>query len=126
MGTIDRHDRHHTIVLEDRRPSVIAHDPYAHAYARTYHPRHHWAHFHPRGHWFATWGINSWEPVSNVTCEAANEYTGELYPVTASRRAGEWDDASINAMLDQALDECARDAGAGRCVPVSQQACTYD
>ena len=123
IGTME-HGRH-GLVYERRAPEAIARDPYVHRYAREYHPVHRWNHLHPYGRagWLGVFGIRSWDRVSTITCEAANQATGELYPVTA-QRAGVWNDPTVDNVLAQALDECAADAGANECVPV-QPACSY-
>ncbi len=118
-----RYERHGQ-VYEYRSPGVIARDPYAHAWQHGYRPHHDWEHFHAgRGGWFSLWGIPSWNVVSTVTCEAANEQTGELYPVTATNVGG-WNDAQVNSVLDQALDECAAEAGDQVCAPATPS-CSY-
>jgi hypothetical protein len=120
-----QHGNRRTTIFERRAPAIIARDPQAHTYARDYHVRHNWATYHAsRGGWFGVFGIRTWAPVHAVTCEAANAQTGELYPVTANRASVGWSDAAINGVLDQALDECAADAGANVCVAASP-ACTY-
>jgi hypothetical protein len=120
-----RHGERHATIYERRQPAIIARDSHAHAYARDYHVRNNWAPYHvQRGGWFGVFGIRSWAPVQTVTCEAANEQTGELYPVTANRASVGWNDGAVNGVLDQALDECAADAGANVCVAASP-ACTY-
>ena len=116
-----RYERHHQ-VYEYRHPRVIAHDRYARPWRNEYRAAHEWNHFHPRYGWAASWGIGSWNMVSSVTCEAANEETGELFPVTANN-AG-WSDAQVNLVLDQALDECAAASGANVCVPATP-ACSF-
>ena len=116
-------DERHSIVYEHRAPQVIAHDRYAHEWRRNYRPEHEWRHFYPVGGWIGLWGIGNWNTVSAVTCEAADERTGELYPVTANAVNG-WNDTAVNSVLEQALDECAAAAGADVCVPV-QPACTF-
>ena len=116
-------DERHAIVFEHRAPQIVAHDRWARAWHRDYRPHHAWRHFYPEGGWAALWGISAWNMVSGVTCEAANEQTGELYPVTANR-VFSWNDAAVNSVLEQALDECAAAAGADVCVP-AQPACSF-
>jgi hypothetical protein len=118
-----RRDEPHAIVYEHRAPQVIAHDRFARTWHRGYRPRYAWRHFYPAGGWAPLWGISAWNMVSGVTCEAANEQTGELFPVTANGVAG-WNNAAVDSVLDQALDECAAYAGAGVCVP-AQPACSF-
>jgi len=59
-----------------------------------------------------------------VTCEAANEETGELFPVSEDRDERPWDDDTVNAVLDQALDDCAQEGAEGACVPATPS-CTF-
>jgi hypothetical protein len=113
----------HPIVYDHRGPDVIRGDRYVHDWHRGYRAAHDWGHFYPYGGWGAMWGINSYAVVSGVTCEAADEQTGELYPVTANSVTG-WSDAAVNSVLGQALDECAAYAGPDACVP-AQPACSY-
>jgi len=116
-------EEHHAIIIEHRPPQIVAHDRYALAWQRNYRPRYAWHHFRPEGCWAAQWGITGWDMVSGVTCEAANEQTGELFPVTANRVFA-WNNAAVDSVLDQALDECAAAAGAQICVP-AQPACSF-
>jgi hypothetical protein len=112
-------------VIYERRPiSVIRRDPYVIRYDVSYRPRHTWHYYHPTNGWSVTWGLRSWNVVSTVTCEAANEMTGELYPVVADRSTLAWSDQTVNSVLEQALDNCAYDGGPDVCVPV-EPACTY-
>lgn len=106
------------IVFERRQPWAVARDPHARVHVRGYRPHYAWGAFHPNGGWFSAWRVNRWSAISTVTCEAANVQTGELYPVVSHDVRG-WNDANVNAMLDQALDECAMDAGEQACVPTS-------
>jgi hypothetical protein len=112
-------DERHTVVVEHRPPTVVARDHYAHAFTPGYHARNGWQHFYPDGGWLSTWGVANWSDVGTVTCEAANETTGALYPVTAPHEASAWADATVDEVLDQALDECAADAGVGACAPAT-------
>ena len=109
----------HPVVLEHRAPADIAHDSYAHAFTPGYHARHDWGHFYPQAGWLSSWGVGNWNSVGTVTCEAADQNTGALYPITASREATGWSDAGIDAVLDQALDECAAETNAQECVPAT-------
>jgi hypothetical protein len=87
---------------------------------RGYHSPHNWGHFHyARGGWWHAWGITTWDTVGAVTCEAANEATGELYPVTMDRDDTGWDDDTVNSVLDQALDDCMAEAGTAQCTPAT-------
>jgi hypothetical protein len=118
-------DENHAVIVEHRPGHVIDRDPHLRIARRGYHPVHVWEHFHPaRGGWFRLWGINSWDAVGTVTCEAANEATGELYPVSEDRDPNGWDDGTVNAALDQALDDCQQEAGGASCVPVTPS-CTF-
>ena len=112
------------IIYERRPTAVIRRDPYIVRWDVGYRPRHTWYYYHPTSGWSVTWGLRSWTPVSTVTCEAANEMTGELYPVVADRGTLAWNDQTVDSVLDQALDACAFDAGPDICVPV-EPACTY-
>lgn len=122
-GVIERgHDRH-AIVYERRAPDVIVHDRYARQWHHGFRARHNWREYHPAGGWLGLMGIETFSVVSSVTCEAANEQTGELYPVTA-QGTRDWSDAQVNSVLDQALEQCAAAAGANVCVP-AQPPCSY-
>ena len=112
------HDERHAVVMEHRPAAVVARDQHAHAFTPGYHARHNWRHFYPQS-WLSLWGLGSWGAVTTVTCEAADETTGALYPVTAPREASGWNDADVDAVLDQALDECAADTNAQQCVPAT-------
>ncbi len=117
-------DENHAVVVDHRPGQVIDHDPRLRVVRRGYHSPHNWEHFHQaRGGWWHAWGITSWDTVGTVTCEAANETNGELYPVSEDRDGAVWDDATVNAVLDQALDDCMADAGAS-CVPATPS-CTF-
>jgi hypothetical protein len=118
-------DEYHAVVVEHRPAHVIDRDPHLRIARRGYHPVHDWEYFHPaRGAWWRLWGIAAWDTVGTVTCEAANETNGELYPVSQDRDANGWDDGTVNAILDQALDDCAQEAGANVCVPATPS-CTF-
>jgi len=118
-------DERHAVIVDHRPGHIIDRDPHLRVIRRGYRPLHDWDHWHlAAGGWWSAWGITSWEPVGTVTCEAANEATGELYPVSQDRDNLAWDDATINAVLDQALDDCMRDAGGNPCVPTTP-ACTF-
>jgi hypothetical protein len=116
-------DERHAIIYDHRERGAIVRDRFARNWHRGYRAERGWRHFYPIGGWFSVWGIHNWGVVSDVTCEAADEQTGELYPVTANGFGG-WSDANVDSVLAQALDECAANAGPGRCVPV-QPACSY-
>lgn len=118
-------DEHHRIVADHRPAHVIDRDPRLRVVVRGYHPAHNWEHFHrPHGGWWHMWGIANWDTVGTVTCEAANEDNGALYPVSEDRDARGWDDDTVNAILDQALDDCMAEANGAQCTPVSQ-ACSF-
>ena len=108
----------------DPRPGyVIRNDPRFHVTVRGYHPRHSWGRYHmSRGRWLGTWGISSWNDVSSVTCEAINQDTGQMYPVSMDRDQIGWSGYAVNSVLDQALDDCYADGGGAACAPV-QPAC---
>lgn len=117
-------DENHVVIVDHRPGHVIDHDPHIRVIRRGYHSPHSWEHFHmARGGWWHVWGITAWDSVGTVTCEAANETTGELYPVSEDRDEAAWDDAMVNSVLDQALDDCMAEAGAV-CVPATP-ACTF-
>ncbi len=117
-------EERHGVVYEHRPPAVVEHDRYAHGWNRGYHPHYEWRHFYPTGGWYSFWGIQSYDTVGTVTCEAADEATGALYPVTAPRDAYGWNDESIDGVLGQALDECAAEVGPDRCVAATPP-CTF-
>jgi len=118
-------DERHAVVIDHRPAHVIDRDPHLRVIARGYRSPRHWDHFHlGSGGWWRIWGITAWGGVGTVSCEAADEATGELFPVSADRDAIGWDDASIDAVLDQALDDCAAVAAPGLCVPATP-ACTF-
>jgi len=118
-------DEHHAVVVDHRPPHVIDRDPRLRVVVRGYHPAHDWVRFHrARGGWWKVWGITAWDEVGTVTCEAANESTGDLYPVSEDRDQTAWDDDTVNTVLDQALDDCMADAGGAVCGPVTP-ACTF-
>jgi hypothetical protein len=118
-------DEHHPVIVDHRPPHVIDHDARLRVVARGYAPRHDWVRFHPApGAWFHTWGIGGWDTVGTVTCEAVNESTGALYPVSQDRDARGWDDGTVDAVLDAALDDCNDEAGGAQCGPASP-ACSH-
>jgi hypothetical protein len=118
-------DEHHVVVVEHRPPHVIDHDPRLRVTVRGYHPAHDWVRFHrAHGAWWRAWGITAWDTVGTVTCEATNESTGELFPVSQDRDARGWDDDTVNVILDQALDDCMAEAGGAPCGPVTP-ACSF-
>jgi hypothetical protein len=113
-------DEHHAVIVEHRPAHVIDRDPRLRVVVRGYHPTHDWARFHvASGGWFHRWGIAAWSDVGTVTCEAANESTGELYPVSQDRDARAWDDDTVNTILDQALDDCYAEANGATCGPAT-------
>jgi hypothetical protein len=118
-------DESHVVVIDRRPARVIDRDPHVRVIHRGYRSPHHWEHFHPiRGGWEYIWGIPTWAMVGTVTCEAANESTGELYPVSEDRDEIGWNDPLVNSVLDQALDDCMAEAGPSQCVPATP-ACTF-
>ncbi|HEY3806624.1 MAG TPA: hypothetical protein VGL61_28660 [Kofleriaceae bacterium] len=113
-------DEHHAVYVDHRPPHVIDRDPHLRVVARGYHPTHDWARFHvARGGWFHLWGIGDWNTVGTVTCEAVNESTGGLYPVSEDRDSRGWDDDSVNSILDAALDDCYGEANGAVCGPAT-------
>ena len=113
-------DEHHVVVVDHRPAHVIDHDSRLRVIVRGYHPAHDWMRFHrARGGWWHVWGITAWDSVGTVTCEAVNETTGEMFPVSEDRDARGWDDDTVNTVLDQALDDCNADAGAAVCGPAT-------
>jgi hypothetical protein len=118
-------DEHHTVITDHRPWHVIDHDPRLRVVVRGYHPVHDWGRFHyANGGWWHLWGITAWDTVGTVTCEAANETTGALYPVSEDRDATGWDDGTVNAVLDQALDDCFAEAAGAQCGPITP-ACSF-
>lgn len=118
-------DEHHVVVVDHRPAHVIDHDSRLRVVVRGYHPSHDWVRFHhPRGGWWHAWGITAWDSVGTVTCEAANESTGEMYPVSEDRDARGWDDDTVNTVLDQALDDCFAEANGAQCGPATP-ACSF-
>ncbi len=118
-------DEHHAVVIEHRPPHVIDRDPRLRVVVRGYKPVHEWSRFHrAHGAWWKLWGITAWDTVGTVTCEAANEANGELYPVSQDRDARGWDDDTVNVLLDQALDDCYAEANGAMCGPVTP-ACSF-
>jgi hypothetical protein len=118
-------DERHAVVVDHRPAHVIDHDRRLRVIARGYHPTHDWVRFHrARGGWWHAWGITEWNDVGTVTCEAANEATGELYPVSEDRDPRGWDDDTVNTVLDQALDDCYSEANGAQCGPVTP-ACSF-
>ena len=115
----------HPIIIEHRPGHVVDRDPHLRIARRGYRPARAWGHFHPvSGGWWRLWGVAAWDTVGTVTCEAANEATGELYPVSQDRDAQGWDDPTINATLDQALDDCMQESNGAQCVPATPN-CTF-
>jgi len=114
----------HGYIRFDPRPAyVIRNDPRFHVTVRGYHPRHSWGRYHlSRGRWLNTWGVSTWADVSSVTCEAINQDTGQMYPVSMDRDEIGWSGNAVNAVLDQALDDCYADGGGAACAP-AQPAC---
>jgi len=124
-NAVTKKDESHPVIVERRPAHIIDHDPRLRIVHRGYHPLHNWGHFHEaRGGWWHMWGITAWDTVGTVTCEAANETTGEMYPVSEDRDANGWDDDTVNAVLDQALDDCQAESGSVACIPVSPS-CTF-
>ena len=118
-------DEAHAVVIDHRPGHIIDRDPHLRVMRRGYHSPRDWERFHrAAGGWWLLWGITAWERVGTVTCEAANEATGELYPVSVDRDRVGWDDATINEILDQALDDCASEAGDSPCIPATPP-CTF-
>lgn len=105
----------------DPRPAYVVHnDPHYRVVVRGYHPHHAWGRYHlSRGGWFHTWGVASWNDVGTVTCEAVNQDTGQMYPVSEERDDIGWNNGTVNALLDRALDECYQDGGGAACAPVT-------
>jgi hypothetical protein len=119
-NAVTKKDEHHAVVVEHRPAHVIDHDPRLRVVVRGYKPSHDWARFHvAHGGWFTRWGIKAWDDVGTVTCEAANETTGELFPVSEDRDARVWDDDTVNTILDQALDDCYAEANGATCGPAT-------
>ena len=113
-------DEQHPVMNDHRPPHVIDRDPHLRVISRGYHPRQNWGRFHPvAGAWFHTWGISAWDGVGTVTCEAVNESTGALYPVSQDRDAQGWNDGGVNSVLDAALDDCNDEAGGAQCEPAT-------
>jgi hypothetical protein len=118
-------DEHHDVIVDHRPPQVIDRDPRLRVVVRGYHSSRDWTRFHrPRGGWWKLWGIAAWDTVGTVTCEAANEISGELFPVSMDRDARGWDDDSVNAILDQALDDCMTESDGGGCIAATPP-CTF-
>lgn len=119
------HEERHAVVIDHRPPHVIDRDVHVRIVRRGYHPHHDWDRFHrASGAWWHVWGIANWDAVGTVTCEAANETNGELYPVSEDRDREGWDDATVNAILDQALDDCAAESDPAGCIPATPS-CTF-
>jgi hypothetical protein len=119
-NTITNKDENHVVVVDHRPGHVVDHDPHLRVIHRGYRSPHNWAHFHvARGGWWHLWGINNWDNVGTVTCEAANEQTGELFPVSEDRDERAWDDDTVNSILDQALDDCFAEANGAQCSPAT-------
>jgi hypothetical protein len=123
-NSITNRDEPHRMIVDHRPAYVIDHDPRLRVVVRGYHPVHDWGYWHPGGGWFHLWGITAWDHVGTVTCEAANEETGEMFPVSEDRDAAGWDDGAVNAALDQALDDCMAEAGSATCAPATPS-CTF-
>jgi len=113
-------DEHHVVITDHRPVHVIDRDPRLRVVVRGYHPAHDWGRFNrPHGGWFSMWGITEWNTVGTVTCEAVNESTGGLYPVSQDRDARGWDDDTVNSILDAALDDCYAEANGAVCGPAT-------
>ena len=123
-NTVANRDEAHRVIVDHRPAYVIDHDPHLRVVVRGYHPQHDWGYWHPAGGWFHVWGITAWDHVGTVTCEAANEDTGELFPVSEDRDQVAWDDGTVNAILDQALDDCMAEANGAQCGPATPS-CTF-
>jgi len=109
---VSKRDEKHAVVVDHRPAHVIDHDPHLRVIVRGYHSPRNWVRFHrPHGGWWKVWGITAWDAVGTVTCEAVNETSGETFPVSMDRDVRGWDDDSVNAILDQALDDCFAEAG---------------
>ena len=118
-------DERHAVIVDHRPGHVIDRDPRLRVVVRGYHPAHDWNRFHvAHGGWFHLWGITTWDDVGTVTCEAVNESTGELFPVSQDRDSRAWDDDTVNIALDQALDDCYAEASGATCGPVTP-ACSF-
>jgi hypothetical protein len=119
-NTVTNKDESHAVVIDHRPAHVIDHDPRVRVVARGYHSKANWVRFHrPHGGWWHAWGITAWDTVGTVSCEAVNESTGELFPVSQDRDATAWDDDSVNAILDAALDDCMAEANGAVCGPAT-------
>jgi hypothetical protein len=104
-------DEHHAVIVDHRPAHVIDRDPHLRVVVRGYHPAHDWGRFHvARGGWFTRWGITAWDTVGTVSCEAVNESTGQLYPVSED---------TVNSILDSALDDCYSEANGAQCGPAT-------
>ena len=113
-------DENHVVVVDHRPGHVVDHDPRLRVIRRGYRSPHNWEHFHvARGGWWHLWGITNWDNVGTVTCEAANETTGELFPVSEDHDEAAWDDGVVNTVLDQALDDCMAESGGAPCAPAT-------
>ncbi len=124
-GRFMRNPREHGRYRFDPRPQyVIRNDPHFSFYVHGYRPHHAWRRYHlTRGGWLGTWGVASWRDVGTITCEAVNQDTGQMYPVSADRDDFGWSAGGVNLMLDQALDSCYADGGGAACTPMTP-ACT--
>jgi hypothetical protein len=119
-NTVTNKDENHVVIVDHRPAHIVGHDARIRVSVRGYHPQHNWGYYHvARGGWFHLWGITAWDNVGTVTCEAANETTGELYPVTMDRDAHGWDDDGVNVVLDNALDDCFAEANGAQCTPAT-------
>lgn len=102
----------HTQVFVDRRTHAeIRRDPHVVVFNHVgYRPAHAW------NHWYRDWGVywrvNDWAEIRTVTCEAVNNQTEQLYPVTETRAdSWVWNSTIVNDVAGRALDECAAEAG---------------
>ena len=105
---------------EYRDHDAIRNDPHFRIGAWNYRARHGWGRYHMSGGaWLRTFGIRSYWGITEMTCEAVNQDTGQTYPVSAERGAYGFGKNIANVLLDQSLDNCYADGGGAACAPVA-------
>lgn len=102
---------HRQIFHEQRGLGDIRRDPHMVRFSHVgWAPRYHWDHWYRD--WGVFWRVSNWGDIRNVTCEAVDQATGALFPVTESRtEAWVWDVNTVNLVAARALDECAAETG---------------
>jgi len=103
---------HHQVFHESRSLGDIRRDPHIVQFDHVgWRPVGHWDNWY-RSDWAVFWRVTDWNSIRSVTCEAVNNDTSELYPVTEVRAdSWFWNSNLVNNVAARALDECVSDQG---------------